>query len=149
MRKVHRNLISAIGFIKENKQHYVKNPTKDFTRDRKLNMEETIRLILSMEGGSLNKELYSHSKQAKVNVTSSAFVQQRSKISSDAFRDLFYHFNANSRDIERYKGYRIFAVDGSDINHYRNPDADSYITNRHYPHGFNQTHLYNLIFTQH
>lgn len=42
-------------------------------RSRKLTREDTIRFILSMEGGSLQKELY----KAGLDVSVSAFVQRR------------------------------------------------------------------------
>ena len=46
---------------------------REFTRNRKLPMETTIKLLLSMDGGSLKKELY----DSGLDVTPSAFVQQR------------------------------------------------------------------------
>ncbi len=141
MKKVHSGLKAAVNYISENKQRYVKKPTADFTRNRKLTFEDTIYLILSMEGGSLQKELYDFSEQKNIKITSSAFVQQRSKISSQAFKDLFHRFNSNCQDKRKYKGYRILAVDGSDINHFRNPNTDSFVSNSLYPHGYNQTHL--------
>ena len=47
----------------------------NFTRKRVLTMEKTINLLLSMQGGSLKKELY----EAGMEITASAFVQQRKK----------------------------------------------------------------------
>ena len=44
-----------------------------FTRKCVLNMETMVNLLLSMQGGSLKKELY----DAGIDVTASAFVQQR------------------------------------------------------------------------
>ena len=44
---------------------------KDFQRNRVLNLKTMVNLLLSMQGGSLNKELH----QAEMNVSASAFVQ--------------------------------------------------------------------------
>ena len=70
--------------------------------------------------------------------TASALIQQRKKISPEAFDSLFYSFsNAFFLD-KTLKGYDPIAVDGSDIYIPRNPkDPDTYrITNR-YNKGFN------------
>lgn len=50
-------LEDAIAYIAEHRTEYVHNSASDFTRERKLNMGDTIGLILSMDGGSLAKEL--------------------------------------------------------------------------------------------
>ena len=42
-----------------------------------------------MEGGSLQKELYHFAQLHKTNLTTSAFIQQRSKIKSQAFEVIF------------------------------------------------------------
>lgn len=47
------------------------NDMGEFTRKRKLPLETTIKLLLSMDGGSLKKELY----DSGIDVTPSAFVQ--------------------------------------------------------------------------
>jgi len=57
---VKKNLMSTIDDMASKKEEFVKNPTKDFTRNRKLSFEETIKFMLSMGGGSVNKELIEH-----------------------------------------------------------------------------------------
>lgn len=66
-----------------------------FTRKCVLNMETMVNLLLSMQGGSLKKELY----DAGIDVTASAFVQQRNKIPWTVFEDTFEHFNADCNDV--------------------------------------------------
>ena len=141
VKKIDSSLHRAINDIVANKEKYVKNPIVDFTRKRKITMKETITQILSMNGGSLKKELYDLSKIKKTTLTPSAFVQQRSKILSDAFKDIFYHFNKNCNDSKTYRGYRLIAVDGSDIALPRNPQSPSFLSTSVYPKGHNQTHL--------
>ena len=75
-----------------------------FTRKCTLNMETMVNLLLCMQGGSLKKELY----DAGIDVTASAFVQQRNKLSWTVFEDAFEHFNADCNDVKKYKGYRKY-----------------------------------------
>ena len=51
---VKNNLETLITELTENSHLYLKNPEKDFTRKRKLDFKEMIRLLLSMGGKSLN-----------------------------------------------------------------------------------------------
>lgn len=139
--KIHENLEKAIEAIVKNKEQYVKNPSADFTRNRKLTMTTVVKEILSMRGGSLKKELHHFSELHKIDLTPSAFVQQRSKISSMAFKDIFNTFNNCCDDPNLYKGYRLLAVDGSDIDRSRDPNLDSFMVNANRPEGFNKVHL--------
>ena len=90
-----------------------------------------------MDGGSLKKELY----DSGLDVTPSAFVQQRSKISSNLFRQILQNFNRNCTDTATHKGYRVLAVDGTCINMARNPKAESFVSYEGNPKGYNQMHL--------
>ncbi len=131
----------AVATVVRQKHLYVRNPNADFTRNRKLTMADVIKLILSMEGGSLNKELHAYSQSAGKSLTAAAFIQQRSKISAAAFHAVFRLFNEHCCDDKTYRGYHLLAVDGSDINQFRNPHADTYVKNSSHPKGYNQTHL--------
>ena len=108
-----------------------------FTRKCVLNMETMVNLLLSMQGGSLKKELY----DAGIDVTASAFVQQRNKLSWTVFEDVFEYFNANCNDVKKYKGYRVLAIDGTTVNMARNPKSDSFVQNDSNPKGYNQLHV--------
>lgn len=110
---------------------------KDFKRKRALPMDTVIRLLLSMQGGSLKKELY----DAGVTASASAFVQQRSKIPWTVFEDILEQFNFYCKDQKKYKGYRVFAIDGTTINMARNPKSDSFVKNDSTPKGYNQLHV--------
>lgn len=108
-----------------------------FTRKCRLNMETMVNLLLSMQGGSLKKELY----DAGIDVTASAFVQQRNKLSWTVFEDAFEHFNAVCNDVKKYKDYRVLAIDGTTVNMARNPKSDSFVQNDSNPKGYNQLHV--------
>lgn len=113
------------------------NEKSYFSRKRVLTFEKMVNLLLSMQGGSLNKELY----DAGIDVTASAFVQQRNKLSWTIFEDVFENFNAQCNDVKKYKGYRVFAIDGTCVNMARNPKSDSFVQNASNPQGYNQLHV--------
>ena len=110
------------------KSEFCIHPEKDFSRNRKITFVSTIKSILSFGGGTLTNELLKINQFATDTPTSSAFVQQRDKISPKAFSTLFSMINhAFDQDI-RYKGYRLMAVDGSHIHVPTNPqDTDSFV----------------------
>ena len=128
------------------KSEFCIHPEKDFSRNRKITFVSTIKSILSFGGGTLTNELLKINKFATDTPTSSAFVQQRDKISPKAFSTLFSMINhAFDQDI-RYKGYRLMAVDGSHVHVPTNPqDTDSFVkcTESERPH--NEFHL-NVMF---
>ena len=113
------------------------NEKNYFSRKRVLTFEKMVNLLLSMQGGSLNKELY----DAGMGVTASAFVQQRNKLSWTIFEDVFENFNSECNDAKKYKGYRVFAIDGTCVNMARNPKSDSFVQTTNNPHGYNQLHV--------
>ncbi|MBO5342049.1 MAG: IS4 family transposase [Lachnospiraceae bacterium] len=133
------NLDSAIQEVvsdfKEN--YHINNHNPDFSRKRVLTMGTVINLLLSMQGGSLKKELY----DAGVPVSASAFVQQRDKIPWTVMEEVFESFNSKCKDTKTYKGYRVLAIDGTTINMARNPKSDSFVINNSTPKGYNQLHV--------
>lgn len=123
---------------------FVKNPEKDFTRNRKLTFETVVNLLLSMGGNSIYKELLEYFKYDIDTVSSSAFVQQRSKILPSAFEHIFNQFTSSFDNYKTFNGYRLLAVDGSVLNIARNPsDLDTYISaiNQFDEKGCNYLHL--------
>ena len=87
---VKNRLESIIKDITKNSHLYVKNPEKDFTRNRKLSFEEMFKILLSIGGNSLKIELMEYfSYDVKKIATTSAFIQQREKIKLEAFQELF------------------------------------------------------------
>jgi hypothetical protein len=105
----------------------VKNPGKDFTRERKLSFEQVLKFVLSMTGKSLRSELMEYFNLKTSMPTVSAFVQQRNKVDHRAFEALFHTFTKTVDEQALFKGYRLIAVDGSDLHTPTNKDeADSY-----------------------
>jgi len=135
-------LNTAIAKLCENTKMFVKNPSRDFTRDRKLPLREMISILLCMEGGSLTNELLRYFKCSKHTASSSAFIQQRQKINDSAFPSLFDLFVKNTDKDKLYKGYRLLAADGSDIQIPTNPNhPDSYFPGANGQKPYNLLHL--------
>lgn len=107
-----------IGIINKQKQDLtglVCNPNVDFSRNRKIPYENMILSLLTMEGTTLTNELLRQFGCSATTATSSAFVQQRKKILPIALESLFHDFAAQTFREDNYNGYKLLAVDGSDI----------------------------------
>lgn len=113
------------------KDKYLSNSSKDFSRNRKLPIHKLIQFILNMEGNSLNAEIYNNFPEPKERMTASAFVQQRNKLNPEIFKQILYDFNATMTNLKTMKGLRIYAIDGSDFCTPTNKDSQWYISN-HY-----------------
>lgn len=95
-----------------------RRPGSDFTRSRKLPFKTLVRSIIQLEGKSLGNELLNIFPDPKYTPSVSAFVQQRQKLSPATFETLFSSFVRAVESImpvNKYQGYRLLAVDGSDI----------------------------------
>lgn len=106
------------------KDAYVKHPGKDFSRNRKISFSDVVSSLISMEAGSIRSELLEYFSFASDMPTTSAFIQQRDKISSFAFRKLFYSFSGAIKSEPTLATYHYYAVDGSKINIPMISDAD-------------------------
>ena len=128
---------------------FVKNPGHDFTRQSPLSFDKMMKLMISMEGQSIRKELYNFMGFKLSTPSASAFVQQRSKIDISAFQYLLEKFLNSFKSSNTFSGYELLAVDGSDIHTPTNPnDDDSYFQTSEDSKGYNLFHmnaLYNLL----
>lgn len=121
---------------------FVNNPEKDFTRRRKLDFKEMLNILLSMGGNSLKLELMKYFSYDVETATCSAFVQQREKILPEALEYLFHRFTLSSINPNYYDGYRMLAVDGSDLCIAHNPkDIENHFLATENAKGFNLLHL--------
>lgn len=81
--------------------------------------------------------------------TSSAFVQQRKKILPAALENLFQEFASQTARSDNYRGYKLLAIDGSDIQIATNPrDKASFFQTKEGVKPYNLLHLnalYNLL----
>ena len=143
--QVFNTLKKVIHILTAENGQYVRDPSRDFTRNRKISFEILVDMILRMAGNSLNLEVDKYFNHAVDAPTTSAFVQQRSKLSYSFFEDVFKLFNQECTDSQLFHGYRLLAVDGTDINLPRNPeDAGSFIK-PHNCEGYNLLHANMLL----
>ncbi|MEG0857729.1 MAG: hypothetical protein RSG52_14770 [Terrisporobacter sp.] len=139
-------LVSIIKEMGNSLELFVKNPGKDFIRNRKLSFEDIIKLMLSMGGNSIYRELLEHFKYDVETDTASAFVQQRDKILPSALEHLFKTFTYSFDNYKTFKGYRLLAADGSKLNIAHNSNnSKTYIKCQSNAKGFNVLHL-NALF---
>ena len=121
---------------------FVKTPDKDFTRTRKLTFETVVRMLISMGGNSLYKELLEAHGYDPDTATTSAFIQQRDKILPSAFEYLLHEFTQSHSAIKKHRGYRLLAADGSDLHIPTNPeDSETYYVCNPIGNGHNLLHL--------
>lgn len=140
--RVKKNLFRKIDEMSENRERFCKDPTKDFTRERKLGFVEMVKLIILMQGNSIQKELYDHFGHKVSTATSSAFVQQRDKLLPETFSYLFHELNSACPDPKRYRGYRLIACDGSDLPIAPNPkEKENYTQTKPGRKGYSKLHL--------
>ena len=114
-KNIKRTLKRCINEISARSKMFAKNPGKDFTRERKLPFKQVLKSVLSMTGKSLCSELMEHFNMSTSMPTVSAFIQRRNKIDYRAFETLFHTFTDSIDEQNLYKGYRLLAVDGSDL----------------------------------
>lgn len=139
---IKKNLDTVLTEMYECSQLFVKNPEKDFTRNRKLDFKEMLNILLSMGGTSLKIELMKYFSYDVEAATCSAFVQQREKILPEALEFLFHRFISISVNPNYYDGYRMLAVDGSDLCIIHNPkDTENYFRATKNARGYNLLHL--------
>ena len=139
---VKKRLTSLIMKMSALPSLFVRNPEKDFTRERKLPFGTMLRLLLYMGGNSICKELLEEHDYDIDTPTTSAFVQQRDKILPEALEFLFHEFTCSFPDTKTYRGYRLLAIDGSDLHIATDPsDSDTYYQNREGVKGYNLLHL--------
>lgn len=141
-KKIKNKLWNIIDKMETHQYLFVKKQNKDFSRKRKLTFSTMIHLLLAMNGNTISKELLDYFDYDVQTATSSAFVQQRSKIPVSALEYLFKEFNNEIHATKLYNGYRLIAVDGSDITYAANPkETDCYFQTSEGVKGYNLIHI--------
>ena len=139
---VKQKLDASISQLSKVSWMFSKKPGVYFSRDRKLPFQKMISAILSMEGGTLTSELLKYFGCSANIASSSAFVQQRRKLSEETLPVLFSLFVKKTDFPKLYKGLRLIAADGSDIQIPTNPNhTDSYFPGANGQASYNMLHL--------
>ena len=119
---IKNTLLSVIHDMAKHPEDFCCCPGKDFTRDRTLPFEMLLTLLVKMGGRSLRDEMLDCIDFEEMPATVSALVQQRNKLLPEALEYLFREFTNRSHNPKTYKGYRLLAVDGSDLQFTANPN---------------------------
>ena len=131
--RLRKTLWKIIDDICSERDNFFASSKRNFTRKGKFKPQDIFGSLLVMTDRSLSHELLPYFNYKKDTPTPSAFVQARAKIKPKAFAALFDRFASETTDNNKkylYKGYRIFAADGSDSHVSTNPDdTDSYFPN--------------------
>ena len=124
--KVKSALWAIVDNMACNSARFVKNPVKDFTRDRKPGFVQLIHFFLCMGCGCISHELlkyfYFLPDEAP---TASAFLQQRAKLLPETFRFILRQFNLCFPPKGLMGKYSLIAADGCEFNIARNPQDPS------------------------
>ena len=113
--RIRAALYRSINKVAADPNSCVKAPGKDFSRKRKLPLKTMLLMLVGIGGGSLTKELYDWFGYSPDTATASAFVQQRDKIRPESLELVFKDFAASTTPTTTFQGYRLLAVDGSDL----------------------------------
>ena len=149
--KVRSALWAIVDAMACNTAQFVKNPGKDFTRDRKLGFVQMIHFFLCMESGCISHELLKYFCFLPDEVpTASAFIQQRAKFLPEAFLHIFWQFNLRFPAKGVRGKYSLIAADGCEFNIARNTQDPStfHPASGRSKKGFNSLHtisLYDLL----
>ena len=139
---VKNKLNMLIRNMEKNVSVFVVDPKRDFIRKSELSFSKTMRFILGMGSQTLSKELMEFYGFDSKMVSVSAIVQRRAKILPTAFQHLFHKFNETFSQTNFFHGYRLYAMDGSDIHIPTIPDDHSTHYNAYADSkGYNLMHL--------
>lgn len=136
-------LLSSIDELAATPEIYAKVPGRDFTRNRKLGLDNTLLMLLTMEGDCIKEELYRFCGRTPAAPSKSAFFRQRGKLTDDALPTLFALFNRKLRRKLFMGKYQLIACDGSSAYISRDPDnPDTFFSpDGHSAKGFNLVHI--------
>lgn len=148
-KKVKETLDSCIEDVSKRKSEFVNDPSRDFSRNRKLTLPDVIKATLHFGSRSLKNELREFYDYKLDLPTDSALIQQRNKIKPELYKALLSQFTNACNNGKTFKKHRVFAIDGSDINIPYNPnDSTTYIQAKPTGKGYNQLHgnfIYDLL----
>lgn len=143
IKNVTDSLTNLISELSNNPSLFLKNPKADFTRNRKINFKTMIGVTMNSGGATMSKELLDYFDFNVETPTVSAYTQQRSKVLPEAFEFLFHSFTQeNTNSMNKFKGYRLVACDGSNLSIANNPsDVETLWVHNQYGDTSNHLHL--------
>ena len=119
---IQNTLHAIIRNMAKHPEDFCRCPGRDFTRNRKLTFDKVVSLLVQMGAHALRDEMLDCFGSDHTPASVSALVQQRSKIRPKALEFLFHKFTDSCEIPRLFKGYRLLAVDGSDLQYTADPN---------------------------
>ena len=119
--KIKKLFNKSVSTIASDISKYSLNPTKDFTREKKLPVDKLITFLVSQGASSTKNELLDFFSMSNDTPTASALNQQRDKLRPEALEAVFNEFNASVSTFRTYSNYRFLAADGSTFSFFSKP----------------------------
>ena len=135
-------LFDAIQALTDYKWLFSSRPGRDNTRNRKFPFQNMISSVLAFKAGTLNHEIMDFYGLDPSIGSASAFIQRRAQILPEAFETLLHLFTSKVDAGKLFRGFRLLAVDGSDLQIAANPDdPDSFFPGTDDQKSYNLLHI--------
>ena len=139
--EIRQNLFSVFESLLARRNEFLKNPSSDFTRKKKISFAQTMLFPMIAGADNVATELLDLFGEKDLPLPS-AMIQRRNQVKKEAFQELFYQFNKTISCNKTFHGYRLIACDGTRLNlPYNHADHNTLVDNIDGRKGFNQTHL--------
>ena len=134
-------LKAIVKEMESNKDRYVAEPQKDFSRNRKVSFYDMMWFLLFIGANSMSEEIRRAFNYKNFSyISEAAILKSRNKIKVSAFEQLLRKFNDTLENPKEYRGYRVLAVDGSDFSSLYSADS-KYATISNQYGGANRMHV--------
>lgn len=140
---VKERLLASIDELAADPERIAVDPTRDFSRNRKLGAKKLLHLLLTMGADSIKEGLYRYLGRTTDAPFKASFFKQRKKLKDDALRELLLSFTQKCEK-RLFKGrYSLVACDGSAADIFRDPKDPStfFGPSGKSTRGFNQIHI--------
>lgn len=146
---IKKKFFETIDSIVADPTPFVKRPGTDFTRNRLCPLRDLVTFLLTMEAGTLNREIrrffFRPTSSKKQPITKAAIIQQRDKLNDKFFPFIFSAVNKIKPFKKTLKGYHLLACDGSDLNIPAYDDKKTYVASNTEGVGYYQFHLNSIL----
>ena len=113
---------TSLSLLEEHIADFVSDPGRDFTRHRILDLNTLVKTLMTLNAKSMANELIDLFIHKDHIPSESALIQQRNKLSYEAFHYLLCSFQQKPTKQYCFKGYRLLAIDGSGLKIANNKD---------------------------
>lgn len=116
---------SALNDIYSHKEDYLNSPEAAFSRKPSLDFDTVFNLPYDFSDKSIVNTIPKLLKKQSIDPAASSLTEARQKIKASAYKNAFYAFNRATRRNRLFKGYKVYALDGSEAKLYgsKNPHA--------------------------